>query len=292
MNLKLNIQLRLTALFFLIGLSVFSASASKGLKDVFQGKFYLGTAMNTWQINGKDTASVRIIKQHFNSITAENCMKSALIQPQEGKFNFTLPDQFVEFGIQNQMFIVGHCLVWHSQAPKWLFVDEKGNDVSRDVLISRMKTHIQTVVGRYKGKVKGWDVVNESINDNGSWRQNKFYQIIGPEYVKLAFQFARETDPDAELYYNDYSMALPGRREGVVKMVKELQKDGIRVDGIGMQGHCSMDFPKIEEFEKSILAFAGLVHRSILLKWIFLPCQVQKINRVLMLIHALIIKRN
>lgn len=234
------------------------ADPVKGLKDIFQGKFYIGTAMNTWQINGKDTVSGKIIRQHFNSITAENCMKSALIQPQEGKFNFDLPDQFVEFGLQNNMFVVGHCLVWHSQAPKWFFVDETGKDVSREVLISRMKTHIQTVVSRYKGKVKGWDVVNEAILDNGDWRETRFYKIIGPQYVKLAFQFAREADPDAELYYNDYSMALPGRREGVVKMVKDLQKSGIKVDGIGMQGHCSMDFPKIEEFEKSILAFAAL----------------------------------
>jgi len=258
MNKKLIQQIRLTAVFLLIGLSVFSANTSKGLKDVFQGKFYIGAAMNTWQINGKDTSSVRIIKQHFNTITAENCMKSMMIHPQEDKFSFELPDQFVEFGLQNDMFVVGHCLVWHSQAPKWLFVDSEGKDVSREVLISRMKTHIQTVVGRYKGKVKGWDVVNEAILDNGDWRPTRFYQIIGPEYVKLAFQFAREADPDAELYYNDYSMAMPGRREGVVKMVKDLQKDGVRVDGIGMQGHCSMDFPKIEEFEKSILAFAGL----------------------------------
>lgn len=251
-------QIPLTIMILMICLSSFSGNNTIGLKDVFQGKFYLGTALNVGQITGKDTASVRIIKQHFNSITSENVMKSALIQPQEGKFNFTLPDQFVEFGLQNQMFVIGHCLVWHSQAPKWFFVDEKGNDVSREVLISRMKTHIQTIVGRYKGKVKGWDVVNEAIMDDGSWRESKFYQIIGPEFVKLAFQFAHEADPDAELYYNDYSMALPGRREGVVKMVKELQKDGIRVDGIGMQGHCSLDFPKIEEFEKSILAFASL----------------------------------
>lgn len=258
MNQKLLKRTQLTFMILVIGLSAFSADNTKGLKDVFQGKFYLGVAMNTWQINGKDTASVRIIKQHFNSITPENVMKSALIHPQEGKFNFTLPDQFVEFGVQNQMFIIGHCLVWHSQTPQWLFVDSLGNDVSREVLIGRMKNHIQTVVGHYKGKVKGWDVVNEAILDDGSWRESKFYKIIGPEFVKMAFQFAHEADPDAELYYNDYSMALPGRREGVVKMVKEIQKDGIRIDGIGMQAHLSMDFPKIEEFEKSLLAFAGL----------------------------------
>lgn len=257
-HLKLFPQIALTALILVISLSVFSSDKGKGMKDLFQGKFYIGTAMNTGQIVGRDTASIRIINQHFNSITAENCMKCGPIEPEEGKFNFKLPDQFVEFGIQNQMFIVGHCLVWHSQTPKWFFVDEKGNDVSREVLINRIKNHIQTVVGRYKGKVKGWDVVNEAILDDGSWRQSKLYTIIGPDFVKLAFQFAHEADPDAELYYNDYSMALPGRREGVVKMVKELQKEGVRISGIGMQGHCSLDFPKIEEFEKSLLAFASL----------------------------------
>lgn len=258
MNLKLKPKISLTALILVISLSALSSDKGKGMKDLFQGKFYIGTAMNTGQIVGRDTASIRIINRHFNSITAENCMKCGPIEPEEGKFNFKLPDQFVEFGIQNKMFIVGHCLVWHSQAPKWFFVDENGNDVSREVLISRMKNHIQTVVGRYKGKVKGWDVVNEAILDDGSWRQSKLYTIIGPDFVKLAFQFAHEADPNAELYYNDYSMALPGRREGVVKMVKELQKEGIRISGIGMQGHCSLDFPKIEEFEKSILAFASL----------------------------------
>lgn len=255
---KMIQKIRLIAILAALVLPSVSSGNQPGLKDIFQGKFYIGTAMNTWQINGKDTVSGKIIRQHFNSITAENCMKSMWIHPKEDQFNFELSDQFVEFGLQNNMFIVGHTLIWHSQAPKWFFVDETGKDVSREVLISRMKTHIQTVVGRYKGKVKGWDVVNEAILDNGSWRETRFYKIIGPEYVKLAFQFAREADPDAELYYNDYSMALPGRREGVVKMVKDLQKEGIKVDGIGMQGHCSMDFPKIEEFEKSILAFAAL----------------------------------
>jgi len=247
-----------TALTLVMSLSAISANKGKGLKDLFEGKFYIGTAMNTGQITGRDTASIRIIKQHFNTITPENCMKCGPLQPVEGEFDFRLSDLFVEFGMKNKMFIVGHNLVWHSQAPKWFFTDEKGNDVSREVLISRMKKHIQTVVGRYKGKVNGWDVVNEAILDDGSWRRSKLYTIIGPDFLKLAFRFAHEADPDAELYYNDYSMALPGRREGVVKMVKELQKDGIQINGIGMQCHCSMNFPKIEEFEKSMLAFANL----------------------------------
>ena len=228
------------------------------LKDALSGKFYIGTALNEDQILEKDTAAVRIVKKHFNAVVAENCMKSEVIQPVEGKFDFSLADKFVEFGEKYKMFITGHTLIWHSQAPKWFFVDAKGKDVSREVLIERMRKHISTLVGRYKGRVKGRDAVNEAILDDGSWRKNKFYDIIGKDYVALAFRFAHDADPDAELYYNDYSMAHEGRRNGVVKMVKELQEMGIKVDGIGMQGHCNLVFPPLDEFEKSIVAFSGL----------------------------------
>jgi endo-1,4-beta-xylanase len=185
-------------------------------------------------------------------------MKSMYLQPEEDKFFFDDADRFVEFGEKNNMYITGHTLIWHSQTPRWFFKDENGNDVSREVLIERMKKHIHTVVGHYKGRIKGWDVVNEASLDNGEWRDSKFYQIIGEEFVNLAFQFAHEADPDAELYYNDYSMALEGRRNGVVKMVKSLQEQSIKIDGIGMQGHIGMDSPSIENFEKSIVAFSGL----------------------------------
>ncbi|HPD44311.1 MAG TPA: endo-1,4-beta-xylanase [Dysgonamonadaceae bacterium] len=226
------------------------------LKDALKGKFLIGVAMNADQITGKDTAGVRLIKQHFNSITPENCMKSEVLQPEEGKFDFALADQYVDFGQKNNMFIVGHTLIWHSQAPKWFFVDKNGKDVSREVLIERMKNHITTVVGRYKGRVHGWDVVNEAIEDDGSFRKSKFYQIIGEDFIRLAFEFAHEADPEAELYYNDYSMSKEGKRDAVVKMVRNLQSQGVKIDGIGMQGHMTMDFPTLEEEEKSIVAFS------------------------------------
>ena len=226
------------------------------LKDALKDKFLIGVAMNEAQITEADSSSVAIIKNHFNSITAENCMKSEELQPVEGEFNFKLADQFVKFGEENNMYIIGHTLVWHSQAPGWFFTDKAGKDVSREVLIERMKNHIFTVVGRYKGKVKGWDVVNEAIEDDGSWRKTKFYNIIGEDYIKLAFQFAHEADPDADLYYNDYSMAHEGRRNAVVKMVNNLKSQGVKIDGVGMQGHMDMVFPDLDEFEKSMLAFA------------------------------------
>lgn len=241
--------------------TAFSACKSvpeTSMKDAFANKFYVGVAMNTPQITGHDSLALQLIRKHFNSIVAENCMKSEVIQPVEGEFDFTLADRMIKFGEENKMHIIGHTLIWHSQAPKWFFTDAQGNQVTPEVLAARMKNHIQTVVSRYKGRVHGWDVVNEAINDDGSWRESPFYKILGKDFVKLAFQYAHEADPDAELYYNDYSMSNQGRRNGVIAMVKELQAQGIKVSGIGMQGHLGMDFPDLKEFEKSIVAFAAL----------------------------------
>lgn len=227
-----------------------------GLKDAYKDKFYIGVALNKQQFLEEDVKAQDIIKTQFNSVVAENDMKNMFLQPREGEFFFENADKFVAYAEANNMHIVGHTLIWHSQAPRWFFVDEEGNDVSREVLIERMRNHISTVVGRYKGRIKGWDVVNEAIEDNGEWRNSKFYRIIGEDFIKLAFQFAREADPDAELYYNDYSMFMPGRRATVVRMIKSLQEQGVKIDGIGMQGHVGLDYPELDEFEKSILAFA------------------------------------
>lgn len=229
----------------------------ESLKDAFTGKFYIGTALNQWQITGRDAASLKVVKHQFNAIVPENCMKSAELQPKEGEFNFSVSDQFVAFGEQNNMFVTGHCLIWHSQAPRWFFTDSLGNNVSREVMVGRMKNHIETVVGRYKGRIKGWDVVNEAIMEDGSWRNSKFYQIVGEDFIKLAFQFAHEADPDAELYYNDYNEWYPGKRDAIVKMIRDLKAEGIRIDGIGMQGHVGMESPSLEEYEKAMVAYGN-----------------------------------
>lgn len=262
MKTKKSIHLMWSGVLFLT-LILMSCSAPKSepspsLKEAFEGKFLIGTALNANHYYGRDTLGIKLIRQHFNSIVAENCMKSMYLQPAEGVFFFDEADQFIRFGEENNMHIVGHTLIWHSQAPDWFFTDEKGEDVSREVMIERMRNHIHTVVGRYKGRVDGWDVVNEAILDDGSWRNTKFYEIIGEDYIKLAFQFAHEADPDAELHYNDYAMSQEGKRNSVVKMVKKLQEEGVKIDGIGMQGHMGMDYPDINEFEKSIQAFAAL----------------------------------
>lgn len=225
------------------------------LKEAFADKFLIGTAMNVNQISGRDSMGTKLIKEQFSSIVAENCMKSMFIQPEEGKFNFDDADRFVSFGEKNGMFIIGHTLVWHSQAPSWFFTDEKGKDVSREVLIERMKNHISTVVKHYKGAIKGWDVVNEAILEDGSYRKSKFYEIIGEDFIPLAFQFAHEADPDAELYYNDYNEWHPGKRDAVAALVKSMKEKGIRIDGVGMQAHVGLDYPSIDEYEAAIEAY-------------------------------------
>ena len=235
----------------------------KTLKHAFKTKFYIGTALNAWQLNGMKPEEIKIVEEHFNSIVAENVMKSGRIQPEEGKFNFNLADQFVEFGEKNNMHIHGHTLIWHSQAPKWFFTDEEGNDVTKEELTKRMKDHIETVVSRYKGRIDSWDVVNEAIEDDGSYRKSKFYEILGKDFIKLAFNFAHDADPKAKLYYNDYSMFKPAKRDGVVKMVKELKSQGVHINGIGMQGHLGMSHPDLSEMEKSIEAFGELGEVSI-----------------------------
>lgn len=237
------------------------------LKDAVGDKFLMGVALNVNQSSGVDTSSIKLVKQHFNSIVAENCMKCEVIHPEEDRYDFTLADQFVSFGEKNGMAVIGHCLIWHSQLAPWFCVDEKGNNVTPEVLKQRMKDHITTIVARYKGRIKGWDVVNEAILEDGSYRKSKFYEILGEEFIPLAFQYAHEADPDAELYYNDYAMNMPGKREGVVKLVSSLKEKGIRIDAVGMQGHMGMDYPDINEFEQSIVAFAGTGVKVMVTEW-------------------------
>lgn len=237
------------------------------LKDAVGDKFLMGVALNVNQSSGVDTSSIKLVKQHFNSIVAENCMKCEVIHPEEDRYDFTLADQFVSFGEKNGMAVIGHCLIWHSQLAPWFCVDEKGNNVTPEVLKQRMKDHITTIVTRYKGRIKGWDVVNEAILEDGSYRKSKFYEILGEEFIPLAFQYAHEADLDAELYYNDYAMNMPGKREGVVKLVSSLKEKGIRIDAVGMQGHMGMDYPDINEFEQSIVAFAGTGVKVMVTEW-------------------------
>jgi endo-1,4-beta-xylanase len=246
--------------FALVGIGFgFAQKSASTLKDAFKRDFYVGTALSYRQISGQDPKATALIKQQFNTISPENLLKWEAVHPQPDKFNFKPADDYVAFGQQNHMFIVGHTLMWHQQTPKWVFEDAAGNPASREVVLKRLEDHINTVVGRYKGKIGGWDVLNEAIDDQqGDLRKTKWHDILGEDFAVKAFEYAHKADPKAELYYNDYSLYRPEKREGVIKLVKNLQAKGVKVTAIGMQGHYGLKRPSIEQVEASIVAFAKL----------------------------------
>ncbi len=254
--MKNVVKVLLAGLFIVQVPHVSMAQEKATLKEALKGKFHIGTALNVRQISGRDPESLKILENQFDAIVAENCMKSGELLKEKGKYDFTMADQFVELGEKLGMFITGHTLIWHSQLPRWFCVDDEGKNVSPEVLKQRMKDHITTVVSRYKGRIKGWDVVNEAILEDGSYRKSKFYEILGEEFIPLAFQYAQEADPNAELYYNDYNEWYPGRRATVTKLIRTLKERGIRIDAIGMQGHIGMDGPTIQEYEETIVGYA------------------------------------
>lgn len=234
------------------------ANSTSSLKEAFKDDFLIGAALNYKQIYGKEDSATAIINTHFNTISPENVLKMGPIHPEPDVYNFDPADKYVDFGVDNDMFVVGHALVWHSQVPDWIFVDEEGTRVTKDTLLQRMQNHIETVAGRYKGKIDGWDVVNEALEDDGTLRKSPWLEIIGAEFIEKAFELAQKTDPEAELYYNDYNLWKPEKRDGAVKLVKNLQEKGLKVDGIGMQGHYGLTSPTIDQIEESILAFSDL----------------------------------
>jgi endo-1,4-beta-xylanase len=245
-----------------LSLLLFCSAAQKqdkpvSLKDTFKDKYLIGTALNYNQITGKNPKSLKLALEQFNSITPENILKWGSVHPKPDKYNFAPVDSLIKIAEDNNMFLVGHTLIWHSQTPDWVFKDNDGNPLSREKLLQRMKEHIFKVVGRYKGKINGWDVVNEAFEDDGKMRQSKWQKIIGNDYMEKAFRWAHEADPDAELYYNDYNMWYAGKRDAVVKLVNDFKNKGIVIHGIGLQGHWGLEYPPLDELENSIKAFAA-----------------------------------
>lgn len=228
------------------------------LKDAYKNDFLIGAAVNRSQFSDEDKRGDPIIKAQFNSITPENVLKWESVHPHPDKYDFTGPDRYVQFGESNNMYIIGHTLVWHSQTPRWVFQDDHGNPATRELLLARMHDHISKVVGRYKGRIKDWDVVNEALNDDGSLRNSPWRRIIGDDYIEKAFQFAHEADPQAKLNYNDYSLDNEPKRKGAIALIKKLQAEGIPVDCIGLQDHVKMDWPTPAQLDETISDFAKL----------------------------------
>ncbi|MFW0714653.1 endo-1,4-beta-xylanase [Pedobacter sp. N23S346] len=229
----------------------------KGLKDAYKKYFPIGVAVAVRNLHGDEA---QLIKKQFNSITAENAMKMKAIQPQEGVFYWKDADSIVSFAVKNGIKVRGHNLCWHEQTPDWIFKGDDGKEVTKAVLLQRLKTHITTVVNRYKGKIYAWDVVNEAIDDdpNHFLRNSKWYQICGENYIAKAFEYAHAADPGAKLYYNDYNTERPEKREQIYRLLKSLKDKGVPIDGVGLQAHWSLQEPNEDALRSAIERYSSL----------------------------------
>lgn len=229
--------------------------SDRGLKDYYKEYFPIGVAVSPRALLNDEAA---LIRHEFNSVTAENAMKMGPIHPKEHEYFWANADSIVAFATRNKMKVRGHTLCWHNQTPGWLFVDAKGDTVSKEVLLQRLKDHITTVVSRYKGKVYAWDVVNEAISDKGDemYRKSAWYKICGEDYIAKAFQYAHEADPEAQLFYNDYNEIDPVKREKIFRLVSSLKKTGVPIHGVGLQGHWAVNEPTAEQLDATLSRFA------------------------------------
>jgi endo-1,4-beta-xylanase len=283
----------------LVSNATLRAANKASLQDAYQNHFYVGVAINrTIAMNASVPANnvrrnleevnrdIAVVKEQFNQISPENDLKWALIHPQAGAdgYDFGPADAYVNFGLSNKMYIVGHTLVWHSQTPDWVFqgthvesepngfggrrggrgvgggFNLNGPHASREELLQRMREHIHTVVGRYKGKIKVWDVVNEALADGGTnlLRNSPWSQIIGPDFIAKAFEYAHEADPDAILRYNDYSLENAEKRHKLITLIKSLKAQGVPVMAIGSQTHVSVSSPSFEQEDKVLTELEAL----------------------------------
>ena len=249
-------------LIFISLLCVASSSVNaQTLKEAYADYFRIGVAVNLRNVG--NPAQMQLICNNFNSITAENVMKPELTEPREGEFDWTGADSIANFCRQNGIKLRGHCLMWHAQIGRWVYEDSEGKLLSRDEFFRRMKSHIQAVVGRYKDVVYCWDVVNEAITDDRTaadpYRQSPMYKIAGDEFIAQAFRYAREADPDALLFYNDYNETDPVKSRRIAEMVERMKADGVPIDGIGMQAHYNIYYPREEAIDSAITLFSKVV---------------------------------
>ncbi len=230
---------------------------SKGLKDYYANYFPIGVAVSPRSLNGPD--SILILRQ-FNSLTPENAMKMGPIHPEEHRYYWKDADGIVDFAQAHGLKVRGHNLCWHEQTPGWLFKNDQGGQVTKEVLLQRLKEHITTVVSRYKGKIYAWDVVNEAIDDDSTrfLRNSLWRQICGEDFIAKAFEYAHQADPDAQLFYNDYNTERPEKRERVYKLLKQLRDAGVPITGVGIQAHWSIYEPSEKELRATIDRFSSL----------------------------------
>ncbi|MCF2945732.1 endo-1,4-beta-xylanase [Paenibacillus tarimensis] len=231
-------------------------TGAAGLAARYQDYFDIGAAVNLTTIKSQRD----LLAQHYNSITAENDMKFERLQPEEGHYTFEAADRIAAFAEEHGMKLRGHTLVWHNQTPEWVFKGKDGQTAGRELLLSRMKFHIDRVVGRYKGRAYAWDVVNEVIEDKSDiWlRSSPWLDILGEDFIAEAFRCAHEADPEAVLFYNDYNESDPVKRDKIIRLLRSLKEKDVPVHGMGMQGHWNLNGPSLEEIRAAIEGYASL----------------------------------
>jgi endo-1,4-beta-xylanase len=230
-----------------------TTSGVPSLKETFKKDFLIGTALSAGQIEEKDSNAARLIPQQFNAATPENIMKAEIIHPGWDKYNFDLADKLVDYAKKNDIKVTAHTLIWHSQTPAFLRGIKDADSIKQYFV-----NHITTVASRYDGKVYSWDVVNEALNEDGTLRNSIFLQKLGDDYIVEAFRLAQKAAPHTKLYYNDYNIEQPKKRAGAIAIIKKIQAAGVRIDGVGIQGHWHMDNPPMENIEESIKEFSAL----------------------------------
>ncbi len=230
-----------------------NTTSTPSLKEVFKKDFVIGAALNTGQINEKDTAAAALVQAHFNGLTPENIMKCEIIHPAWDRYDFTLADKLIDYGKKINAPVYGHTLIWHSQLSPFI-----GKIQSVDSFRTFFTNHITTIAARYDGKIKSWDVVNEALNEDGTLRKSVFLEKLGEDYIVEAFRLAQKAAPNTELYYNDYNIEQPKKRAGAIAIIKKIQAAGVRIDGVGIQGHWRSYKVPMKDIEESIKEFAAL----------------------------------
>lgn len=226
---------------------------SSNLKDAFKDDFLIGTAVNVDQIKEANPQLAQLEIAHFNAVTPENIMKAEVLQPEKGRYNFEMADQLVDLAKRRNMVVNAHALIWHSQLPRFVRQMKEADSVKKF-----FNDHITTVASRYKDKVYSWDVVNEALNEDGTMRKSIFLDKMGEGFVVEAFKLAQAVSPKTKLYYNDYNIEQPKKRAGAIRLIKQIQAAGVRIDGVGIQGHWNVNNIPFKDIEESILEFSAL----------------------------------
>jgi endo-1,4-beta-xylanase len=223
------------------------------LRETFRNDFLIGTALNVPQIEERDPKAAALIPLQFNAVTPENIMKAEVIHPQWDKYNFEMGDKLVAYAQKNNMKVNAHTLIWHSQLPAFVRSIKDADSIKQF-----FTNHINTVAAHYDGKVFSWDVVNEALEEDGSLRKSIFLQKLGEDYIVEAFRLAQKASPHSELYYNDYNIEQPRKRAGAIALIKKIQAAGVRIDGVGIQGHWRAYNIPLKDIEESIREFSAL----------------------------------